>query len=179
MTRQRYRDGPKTEAELRAELERRSIPVPFCGCLIWLGRLDVRGGYPLVARGSGRSEVPYRAHRLAYEFAKGPVPEGLVLDHLCRVRSCINPAHLEPVTIVENVRRGMIALGPRWGEAGRSAMSSKTRCPQGHPYSGNNLVINNQGRRTCRECARVSSLKCWRAKHGQGLKYHAVIEVAA
>lgn len=49
------------------------------------------------------------AHRVAYEHFIGPIPDGLTLDHLCRNRACINPAHLEPVTSLENIRRGVVA----------------------------------------------------------------------
>ena len=78
------------------------------------------------------------AHRVAYELQVGPIPVGLQLDHLCRVRSCVNPAHLEPVTSAENTRRGLRAM--------------KTHCPQGHPYAGENLLIRPTGQRRCRTC---------------------------
>jgi hypothetical protein len=63
-------DGPKTNAELQAELAERSMPIPFSGCLVWLGRVDA-GGYGRVAPGEGHAVMPYLAHRLAYEFATG------------------------------------------------------------------------------------------------------------
>lgn len=67
-------------------------------CFIWQRHLD-ENGY-------GRASRRTLAHRLYYERARGPVPEGLELDHLCRVPACVNPDHLEPVTHVENIRRG-------------------------------------------------------------------------
>jgi len=83
------------------------------------------------------------AHRFSYELLKGKIPESKYLDHLCRVRNCVNPAHLEPVTHRENVLRG----------EGRAAKNSKkTHCPKGHPYSGYNLCIANDGSRKCRIC---------------------------
>lgn len=83
-----------------------------------------------------------RAHRWAYENLVGPIPDGLVLDHLCCNTICVNPDHLEPVTSEENTRRGQL-----WRVNGQ-----KTHCPQGHPYSGDNLYVKPDGRRVCRTC---------------------------
>jgi transcriptional regulator with XRE-family HTH domain len=71
------------------------------GCWIWLGRIN-GFGYGEIKCGERR----LKAHRVSYEHHVGPIPEGLDLDHLCRVRPCVNPEHLEPVTRSENVRRG-------------------------------------------------------------------------
>lgn len=87
------------------------------------------------------------AHILAYERENGPVPEGLELDHLCRVRLCVNPAHLQAITHAENVRRGDYRTN--------SSNARKTHCPKGHPYSGVNLYIEpGSGTRRCRTCRR-------------------------
>jgi hypothetical protein len=87
------------------------------GCWLWTG--GTRGGY-------GRLKLAdygmMEAHRASYEFHKGKIPEGLQLDHLCRNRSCINPDHLEPVTLQENIRRGETGQGPR-SEAHKQAVS--------------------------------------------------------
>ena len=75
--------------------------LPWSGCWIWMGALS--------ANGYGNIHVRPKnivAHRYFYEYAKGPVPSGLDLDHLCRVRCCVNPDHLQPVTRSENLRRG-------------------------------------------------------------------------
>lgn len=72
------------------------------GCWLWQGCLNVRG-YGQLGKGSRA------AHRVFYERHVGPIPEGLTIDHLCRVRHCVNPAHMEPVTVAENVRRGSAA----------------------------------------------------------------------
>lgn len=85
------------------------------------------------------------AHRFAYELLVAPIPTGLVLDHLCRVKSCVNPAHLEPVTIAENVRRGF-ALIPR-----------RMTCKQGHEVDGDNIKLRSNGQPRCRICANASS----------------------
>lgn len=70
-------------------------------CWTWTGYTEAKSGYGRLSFGGARSY----AHRVAYELAVGPIPEGLDLDHLCRVRNCVNPTHLEPVTRGENVRR--------------------------------------------------------------------------
>jgi len=89
-------------------------------------------------------------HRVTYELFVGPFPEGTVTDHLCRVRSCCNPAHLEAVSQRTNVLRG-----DRSG-AGRKNRE-KTHCLQGHPYDEANTYITPTGKRACRACNRVRS----------------------
>ena len=91
------------------------------------------------------------AHRFAYEFAKGEIPEGLQIDHLCRNPSCVNPDHLEVVTNRQNVMRG---LAP---QLQRERQLSKTHCPKGHPYNDENTHVKRRGKhfeRVCRNCAR-------------------------
>ena len=96
-------------------------------------------------------------HRFVYERLVGKIPEGLQIDHLCRVRHCANPAHMEAVTQRENILRGMSPAAEN---------ARKTHCPQGHPYEGENLFTYNQGRfRRCRACDRERGRQ-WRATHG-------------
>lgn len=85
------------------------------------------------------------AHRFAYELLVGPIPTGLTLDHLCRRPACVNPSHLEPVSLRDNILRGEgpVALGAR-----------VTHCPQGHPYDLFNTYIDPSGTRRCRTCHR-------------------------
>jgi len=133
-------------------MEANSIPEPNSGCLLWLGAMN-QFGYGR-ARLGGKRMV---AHRAAYILACGPVPDDLELDHLCRVRCCINPAHLEPVSKVVNVRRGSAGQ-----TAGRRA-ATRTHCPHGHPYSGDNLFVRPSGARECRTCMRARH-RAWRTK---------------
>lgn len=118
-----------------------TIPEPNSGCLLWLGAVN-QFGY-------GRASVNGRrtvAHRAVYEMTCGPVAADLELDHLCRVRCCVNPTHLEPVTKRVNGLRGL--AGVKSGAMQRA----KTHCPQGHPYSGDNLFLRARGHRECRAC---------------------------
>jgi hypothetical protein len=97
-----------------------------------------------------------RAHRVSYEHYVGPIPKGLILDHLCRVTSCVNPSHLEPVTYAENTRRGLIsALRHTWVNMPVHSSSRKTHCPNGHEYTEENTRVNKRGSRECITCTRV------------------------
>lgn len=106
----------------------------------WLWTAAITDGYGSIHSSYLRRNL--RAHRFAYELLVGPIPVGLQLDHLCRVRRCVNPAHLEPVTARENIMRG-VGMGAR--------NARRTHCPKGHPYEGDNLLLDKTGRR-CRTC---------------------------
>ena len=113
------------------------------GCWQWLGAVDSVGYSSF--RLTKTPPVTKRAHRWLYELIVGPIPAGLVLDHLCRNKLCVNPDHLEPVTNAENLRR----------YPGYPHNRRRTHCPQGHPYSGWNLIIEQRPQgfgRHCREC---------------------------
>lgn len=87
------------------------------------------------------------AHRVSYELFREKIPNGLVIDHLCRNRCCVNPDHLEVVTQQENARRG---------ETGKNNQySKKTHCPQGHPYDEKNTWIDKNNYRYCRNCNKI------------------------
>jgi len=107
------------------------------GCWIWIGRTE-RGYGRVNYRGSR-----IRVHRLVYEHMVGPIPEGLTLDHLCRVRACANPEHLEPVDPVTNAGRG---------NSPPALNSRKTHCVRGHPLTGEHLTNHPDGRRRCKTC---------------------------
>ncbi len=109
-------------------------------CWIWTGATI--NGYGAFADGTGKRVL---AHRYAYALLVGKIPDGLTLDHLCRNPPCLNPDHLEPVTLAENVRR-----------AQRNRRNQRLHCPQGHPYSGTNLYVNARGLNVCRTCMDTS-----------------------
>jgi hypothetical protein len=118
---------------LIARIER-GLVTPRPDCQLWptpdhkgYGRITVDGRH-------------VRIHRLFWEEKNGQIPDGLVIDHLCRVRSCCNTEHMEVVTPAENSRRGVASRG------------LPDECRQGHPYSGDNLIVNAKGRRYCRAC---------------------------
>lgn len=118
------------------------------GCIEWTGGLNGVGYGQFYAGGRtspGETGKTY-AHRWAYEYYLGPIPDGMHLDHLCRNTKCVNPQHLEPVTCRENLLRG---VGPS------AVHAQKTHCPEGHPYAGNNLYVHpRKGYRVCRACGR-------------------------
>jgi len=125
-------------------------PADANGCRLWTaGKCQ---GY-----GSFRCGVKIaKVHRISYELAKGPIPEGLVIDHLCRVRHCVAPEHLEAVTSAENVRRSPVAPSV--------VNAAKTHCLQGHPYDEANTYVTSHGYRSCRTCRRAWR-RTWKQRH--------------
>lgn len=132
---------------------------PNSGCWIWTAAEKSTGYGQFWLNGEYRG-----AHRVSYEFYKGKIPDGLQLDHLCRVSLCVNPDHLEAVTLRENVLRG---IGP-------SAINArKTHCKRGHEFTPENTAIRGPKKthRYCRECDRKRTReynKKMGIKHSEG-----------
>ena len=108
-------------------------PEPMSGCWLWTGYVSP-SGYGVIG--------DQLAHRLFYESLVGVVPDGLELDHLCRVTCCVNPSHLEPVTHRENMLRGISPTAQN---------AVKTHCNRGHELVGANLRLQD-GKRSCKAC---------------------------
>lgn len=131
----------KTEDESVALFPSRWLVVES-GCWIWQGSTS--------SEGYARWGIQY-VHRLAVRRSGREIPEGYQVDHLCRVRSCVNPAHLEVVTRLVNIMRG----------ASRGAVSVRTnRCIRGHEWTAANTYLRpDGGGRQCRACIRLRSRK--------------------
>lgn len=117
---------------------------PFLGnCWVPDLRKNDKYGYRRIFGVFEGQKRHWLAHRLSYIYFKGPIPEGLHLDHLCRNPSCCNPSHLEAVTPLENWARG----------SGPSVIHAmKLFCERGHPLSGDNLHLTPKGSRVCKAC---------------------------
>lgn len=117
-------------------------------CWEWTACKD-NDGYGRLYVSKNKNILP---HRLSYELFNNKISKNKEIDHLCSNPSCVNPAHLESVTHKENLERSNnIGLH----------LKSKKECPKGHPYSGDNLTIDNAGSRRCRIC-RNSQSKIYR-----------------
>ena len=120
------------------------------GCWFWLGSPD-KDGYGRFHLGSrtDKSRHAVFAHRFAYEFLVGSIPNNMTIDHICRTHNCVNPSHLRILSAVENAMAG---------DSIQAQNKRKTHCKRGHPLSGRFLQIVHRGNhveRHCRECKRL------------------------
>lgn len=122
------------------------------GCWEWHGT-RTRAGYGIAKI----SRVPYLAHRIFYSHMVEELDPELVIDHLCRNHSCVNPAHLDQVTVRENTERG---------ESPIIRLATVTHCPAGHPYDDENTYVAATGGRHCKECSRQRTRE-WRGRRKQ------------
>ena len=116
------------------------------GCWIWK-KYKNKKGYGVM----GKGHKIYLSHRVSYEYFKGEIPNGLELDHLCRNRDCCNPYHLEPVTHIINLKRGIKPYRPKGKD---HFESKKTHCKNGHEFNETNTYFYKNGHRGCRQCGR-------------------------
>ena len=129
-----YTDLPE-QAERHIEFE------PNTGCWLWAANCNWNGyGLLKVKR------VTYAAHRYVYRAMRGAIPSNLTLDHLCRVRSCVNPSHLEPVTMRINTLRGNAVTALNF---------AKTHCLRGHEFTVANTYLW-KGHRACKACRKAT-----------------------
>ena len=136
------------------------IPEPNSGCWIWTQNISYLGyGVFPVAGIKTRA-----AHRISYQMHVGKIPKGLELDHLCRVRCCVNPHHLEPVTHAENIRRGL---------RGVLAPPPVTHCSRGHEYTPENTYWQKH-LKVCITCRRLNNLKYKRRNIDAIRKYQKI-----
>ncbi len=124
--------------------------VDRAGCRLWMGNRNKWGYGAISDKGQARS-----VHRVSYSLFVGPIPEGHEVDHLCRVRNCWTPDHLEAVTKVEHGRR--------------SQNATKTHCPEGHEYGGVNLY-EYKGGRYCRKCRVIKNTRYKKRLRALGIK---------
>lgn len=127
-------------------------PEPMSGCWIWMLSLD-KDGYAQMHIGSRTdgSRKTIHAYRFSYEMHNGEIPNGLQIDHKCRLRCCVNPKHLEALTSIENTFRGLGITASNF---------LKTKCSRGHDLLGENVYNyrgpNGRKWRGCKQCAKYT-----------------------
>jgi HNH endonuclease len=116
-------------------------------CWVWIGAISNETGYGNFRQGKSEDYAQIGAHRFAWQLLVGPIPEGLQIDHLCRNRACVNPDHLEVVTVKVNRER---AIGSR-----DHHIRIGSTCPRGHDRNPGNVYYRDNGYPECRVCRRV------------------------
>lgn len=151
----RWGDPRRVESKWKlSEVDRFWSKVDKSGdCWLWTG--GTKNGYGCFYVWDGTTDRCVQAHRYAYELEHGAIPDGMTLDHLCHTaaiercrdgsacphRGCVNPAHLEPVSLPDNIRRG--------------GNGTKTHCKRGHEFTPENTGRTSAEGRYCRACARM------------------------
>jgi hypothetical protein len=130
-------------------------------CWLWTAATN-GAGYGILTMSRDGSKV--LAHRWSYEHHNGPIPEGLVIDHLCRVPLCVRPDHLEAVTQAENNRRGMSLS---------SQQARQTHCKRGHEFEPER---NTAGRRWCKRCHSLNMSIAYYRNRGRPVPDHILAE---
>jgi hypothetical protein len=144
---------PSSGLTLQQRVQKRLVR-DSSGCWLWTGSCTHNGyGTVGVKREDGSWSRAY-VHRLTFLWANGPIPPKLDLDHLCRVRHCANPNHLEPVTRGENTRRGLLPSMIR-----ARFLRDVKACKNGHAFDAENTIWRKTGGRACRKCAQLRSIK--------------------
>lgn len=140
----------------KSDIERFMGKVSFSdnGCWLWHGAIKP-GGYGAFMTGRKPFKKSNNAHRWIYEFLNGPIRDGLVIDHLCRTRNCVNPKHMEPTTMRENLMRGFSPT---------SLNAKKQVCPNGHPLMPVPASYNTSAKRYCPICEKTNAKK-WNMEH--------------
>jgi hypothetical protein len=133
--------NPLGPSELQAHVEARIERDPNSGCWLWTAALSA-AGYGVMCMGGRWPQRSVRAHRIAYIAWAGEIPDGLVIDHKCRTRCCVNPAHLRAVTPAANVLENSASL--------TAANAAKTHCVRGHE-----LPRRTGKGRNCPVCAKL------------------------
>jgi len=140
-------NGGRPRIDLRTRLLSRTVIDPS-GCVLYTGARD-RDGYGVILSGGGAlyGARQLRVHRVMYEWFAGPIPAGTTIDHLCRVRNCVNVSHLEAVAPRINIQRGYAARPPH------------THCRRGHAFDKLNTGWHPDGKRYCRACQYASTAR--------------------
>lgn len=147
----------RTKKPLRQRFLEKIEIDPRTGCWLWTKYRDLSG----YGRFNNPEGSPL-AHRYAYEEFVGPIPDGMHMDHLCRVRHCVNPTHLEVVTPQENFARG---------SSFAAVNARKTHCDSGHALEGDNVkvVVKIRRERICLTCDRARKRTHKKRRHAEGI----------
>jgi hypothetical protein len=144
---------PKSPFTLLERIEQKIMTEPNSGCWLWIGSVGSHG-YAQIGVESGTTIV----HRILYEKAYGAIPKGLECDHLCRVRCCVNPDHIELVTRRENIKRGFSPCAKQM---------LQRHCKRGHPLFGDNLITYKTKYGIARRCKLCRSLQPSQSKEAK------------